>query len=192
MGAEIRTHTLYDASRADALKFLKEWQERDSIERGTDGYSGGIHLCYNGPTVHDLRLPSPLKAADWIADHCDKWACCIVSFVGPTKADERKRKTLEQRQIDAANKHYQLQRQLCDALNQSKSQFIGCKKCGSRLARAYVKNGKCLVCGQTLLSETALKRLETARQKVVTIDKQMDALKNEGKIGWVIGGIAPT
>lgn len=46
-----------------------------------------------------------------------------------------------------------------------KAEFIGCKKCGSRLARKFLYTNFCPVCKNDFRSETALKSIEAAKAR---------------------------
>lgn len=62
----------------------------------------------------------------------------------------------------------------------TKSEYIGCKECGSRLAKKYLNKTNCPLCGRNLLSETATTRLMNAHDKIVSAQKkQREILKKE-------------
>ena len=47
-----------------------------------------------------------------------------------------------------------------------KSEFVGCKHCGSKINREYIKSNACPVCRGDMRSDTTQKRLENMRAKV--------------------------
>lgn len=54
-----------------------------------------------------------------------------------------------------------------------KAEFIGCKNCGSKLAKKYIKvygkACKCPLCGSSLFSKTAQERIQKASEKAKKI-----------------------
>jgi hypothetical protein len=78
----------------------------------------------------------------------------------------------------------------------AKSQFVGCKKCKSKLSRSFLKTTFCPICNQNLLSTTSLQRIEKTKQKVqdtcTALEKARTKARQQnytGKIGYVVGGI---
>lgn len=75
-----------------------------------------------------------------------------------------------------------------------KSEFIGCKSCGSKLNRKLLKTPACPLCGQSLLSPTALDRLEKAKERIKkaqialsdSAEKDEKKRKKTGKIRWLV------
>ncbi len=72
---------------------------------------------------------------------------------------------------------------------QSKS--IGCKKCGSQLAKEYLKDDFCPLCGNDLRAPSTIEGEAQYRQRIDTMKKELDYLgvcnqiKN-GKIGYLL------
>lgn len=60
-----------------------------------------------------------------------------------------------------------------------KAEFIGCKNCGSRLAKKYVKvvrkTCRCPLCGASLFSKTAQARIKSAEDRISKIEKELKA-----------------
>lgn len=44
-----------------------------------------------------------------------------------------------------------------------KSQYLGCKKCGSKLNKDYLKSNKCPLCHEDMRSDTVLKNIARLR-----------------------------
>ena len=59
-----------------------------------------------------------------------------------------------------------------------KAEFIGCKECGSRLAKKYISlrytTCKCPVCGNSLFSNTARERIKKAEEKAAKLKKEWE------------------
>lgn len=58
----------------------------------------------------------------------------------------------------------------------AKAEYIGCKNCGSKIARKYLRRNFCPVCNADLRSTTTLNRIVALKEKA---DKSSDALKAE-------------
>jgi len=73
-----------------------------------------------------------------------------------------------------------------------KSQYVGCPECGSKLKRDLLKGHHCPLCNKELLSDTALKRIKTANDKVANYQKRYvdktDELKKKNKptVMWLV------
>ena len=69
----------------------------------------------------------------------------------------------------------------------AKSEFVGCKECGSKLNRRRLKAAKCAVCGNSLLSDTWISRIDKAGlkarelQNALTAATEKDLKKNLNK-----------
>ena len=70
-----------------------------------------------------------------------------------------------------------------EAFFNRKSEFVGCKQCGSKLSIKYLSKTNCPLCGRNLLSETDTDRLMKAdqrrleAQKRVTEEEKKDSLR---------------
>lgn len=58
----------------------------------------------------------------------------------------------------------------------AKAEYIGCKNCGSKIARKYLRRNFCPVCNADLRPETTLNRIAALKEKA---DKSSDTLKAE-------------
>ena len=72
-----------------------------------------------------------------------------------------------------------------------KSAFIGCKKCGSKLNREYVKRNTCPLCGQDFRSDTTKARILAAKKKyesAVTNLQNCEAslAKKNSELRWLV------
>ena len=54
------------------------------------------------------------------------------------------------------------------------SKTIGCKKCGSSLAKDYLKSDICPLCGNDLRSPTTIERENALKQKAELMEKQLE------------------
>ena len=69
------------------------------------------------------------------------------------------------------------------------SAFIGCKKCGSKLAREYLRTNSCPVCRTDMRPEYILKSIQAAKNKMERVQKEVsDYAKRKGtkEIMWLV------
>lgn len=62
------------------------------------------------------------------------------------------------------------------------SKTIGCKKCGSSLAKDYLKSDICPLCGNDLRSPTTIERENALKQKVELMEKQLEDMVYANRI----------
>ncbi len=75
--------------------------------------------------------------------------------------------------VNAARANYNILKQRTDAMFWNrKSEFVGCKECGSKLRVSLLKKTNCPLCGRNLLSETDTDRLMKAHDKIVEAQKK--------------------
>lgn len=115
------------------------------------------------------------------------------------KREESKINSFE-RKIQSAQERYKTRKNSLDSrFFMSKSQFVTCKKCKSRLNKrsmeSYVKEAKCPVCGNILISDAGQKSLKKYVDKVVELTKEFQVIFKEVQKGcltrdkmWLIGG----
>lgn len=70
------------------------------------------------------------------------------------------------------------------------TKFVGCKKCGSSLAREYLKTNFCPMCHTDLRPQSTRDRIAKAREKVKKLQQQVqeEEKKNnqKGKLFWLV------
>ena len=72
-----------------------------------------------------------------------------------------------------------------------KAEYIGCRHCGSKINRTYIKSNSCPICHGDMRSETTMKKLESLRAKIekLSADLQIEERKLAEKFGeiyWLI------
>lgn len=82
-----------------------------------------------------------------------------------------KAETLEKKYEGAVQRVFEIAEE-CSPVR-VKAEFIGCKTCGSKLAKKYIKvygkTCKCPLCGGSLFSKTAQERIQKASEKAEKI-----------------------
>lgn len=74
----------------------------------------------------------------------------------------------------------------------AKSEFIGCKNCGSKLARRYLNSNRCPVCGHDLRPQSLLDRIEAKKEKSREYRKKESQMRKafekklESKKMWLV------
>lgn len=110
-------------------------------------------------------------------EHLDKgWYDCIaVKYYDAYNIPE----TEKIKALRAANTQaYCKYNELASAFHftNAKAEYIGCKNCGSKIARKYLQRNFCPVCNADLHPTTTLNRIATLKAKA---DKSSDTLKAE-------------
>ena len=72
-----------------------------------------------------------------------------------------------------------------------KSDFVGCKHCGSKINREYIRSNACPVCRGDMRSDTTQKRLENMRAKVNRLsndikDEEKKLAEKHGQVCWLV------
>lgn len=69
-----------------------------------------------------------------------------------------------------------------------KADFVGCKTCGSKLRREYIRSNKCPMCGSDLRSDSVIKKLSEYDAKLNDLEKKYRDLakKQPGTVKWLV------
>lgn len=72
-----------------------------------------------------------------------------------------------------------------------KAEFIGCKRCGSKVNRKYLRSNMCPVCNFDLRSDTVKKTIEDAYKRVLKVEEQIKEEKlklvnKKADIFWLV------
>lgn len=101
--------------------------------------------------------------------------CIAVKYYDTCNVPETEKiKTLRAASTQAYRKYNELS--VAFHFANAKSEYIGCKNCGSKIARKYLRRNFCPVCDADLRPETTLNRIAALRTKA---EKSSDALKAE-------------
>ena len=172
--------------RKDIMRAAKEFAAHN-VDRYEDP-SGSYH---GKMTIHDTPICDSYEAAyefiqshdrGWYDDHAVQFK--DKSALKPTKQMETlmaKANKLQADKKDYLDKH---------SLRARKSEFMGCKKCNSKIAVKYIRGHKCPVCNAEMMSQTVVDRLKkytTDREEVLRQIEQLRRKQN-GKcpIRWLV------
>lgn len=182
------SHNVNYSTYAENVNKDKVQAEWDAVARA-EGRGEGASGLPGKIIWHSPIMDSQEEAEEYIHRHDSGWyAQLAVRFRIPT---ERSKKTaeLEERLGVARGKFH--------VLNQKphfagvKSEFIGCKNCGSRIATKYLKGNFCPVCYADMRPETVRKRLTALSENIEKAEKayreslQADTKKSK-TVKWLV------
>ena len=179
----------------------KHWEADVGQSVAEDGYSysGCIGMLDNSiDWVRIVPFNSQVEASDYISENARKFGgpMAVPFKIQGGKAVPAYVKTAVTRYGTALENLSGLEDKVRKDFYNAKSQFVGCKKCKSKLSRSFLKTTFCPICNQSLLSTTSLQRVEKAGQKIkdtcLALGQARTKAKEQnctGKIGYVIGGI---
>lgn len=158
-----------------------------NTDRG-ENPGGGYH---GRMTVHDSPVcESYEEAKAFIEDHDNGWYDDHAvrykdkSKLKPTKQMETLRARMQK---NIADKHKYRE---THSVSNRKSEFAGCKHCGSRLAVKHLRTNRCPVCGGNLLPEYVLQRLNKYDNDLDKMRKQYELLERNQKgncpVKWLV------
>lgn len=97
-------------------------------------------------------------------------------------------KELRQKLQEAQNALFTLDRDI--HYSHTTTKFVSCKKCGSSLARGYIKSNFCPMCHTDLRPQTVKDKVKKANEKVRKLEQQIreeERMANKkGKLFWLV------
>ena len=135
----------------------------------------------------DRNFGSRQEAETYINSIDTDYGQFAVKYTEPVQS--KKLKELTKKVYEARSK-YNAESSVLHA-SKVTSDFIGCKKCGSKLARKYIKSNRCPLCGEDMRSNTELKKVAAL---AAAVDAAQTALAQEtrnqarkgGKEMWLV------
>lgn len=177
---------------------FKDQQRQDASENGhRDGYSGDFQTVHK---VEDHSYKTDIfsdrqEAMEYCLKNADKWTSVVaVKYKKVGEIKDAKLTKLQKRFSDAQKARREAGEKVAKAILEAKSTLVGCKDCGSKIARKRLKSVKCPVCNTRLVAPSAEKRLAKLDAKVEAIGKLIDARHDElikkakGEVRWLIAG----
>lgn len=163
---------------------LNDYVKKETWREGGHGLDGKIRFI-------DKVMPDYQAASDFISQNDKGWYDCLaVKFKDMPKGKSTKKlDELKEKLKVAYNEFEKLNNYV--AAKDFKSEFIGCKNCGSKINREYIKSNLCPVCKADMRSETTQKRLEAMRAKVNKLrndikDEERKLAEKHGQICWLV------
>lgn len=152
-------------------EYWDNYAAREDWEEGCSGLNGNIRWI-------NYICESRDEAYEYIEAHDNGWYDQVaVKFKEyPEFKHTKKYDTLVDKLGEVQKKFNALESKVHYAGVVSK--FIGCKKCGSKIASAYIKSNYCPVCGEDLRPATVLKTVNNYKEKISQLQKE---IKEEGK-----------
>ena len=172
--------------RSEIMRIANEFAfyHTDKGENPTGAYHGNM-------TIHDRPICESYEEAKekidewdngWYSDHAVQYK--DKSKLKPTKqmeALEAKARKLVTEKYDYETAH---------SMQNRKSEFIGCKKCESKIARKYLRADRCPVCGVDMRPEYVIERIRKYDADYKAVMKQIEELrrKQNGKcpVRWLV------
>ena len=163
---------------------LNDYVKKATWREGGHGLDGNIRFI-------DKVMPDYQAASDFISQNDKGWYDCLaVKYKEVPRGKSTKKLEELHERLKVADKEYtQLNNYV--AAKDFKSEFIGCKNCGSKINREYIKSNACPVCRADMRSETTQKRLEAMRAKVNKLrndikDEERKLAEKHGQICWLV------
>ena len=169
--------------------------DKKEVQRDLDNYA-----AHEGWQEGVSGLSNPIRWVNFICDSYDDALAYIESHdngwydqlavmyrVAPKKNEKAMK--LEAAEKAAYQKYAELGRVLY--VNTVTSAFIGCKRCGSKLNRTYIKKNTCPLCGEDFRSDTTKSRIQAAKKKWESAKQNLDGyLRSESQkskeIRWLV------
>ena len=174
-----------------------ERKDKKSIESEINLYvkkatwqEGGCGL-ENGIRFIDKVMPDYQSAMAFLEQNDRGWYDCLAvkykelpSGKSTKKLDDLKEK------LRIAYTEYELENRKVVA-SDFKSDFIGCKNCGSKIRREYLNSNFCPVCHADMRSDTIKKKLASMNAKVNKLrndikEEEKKLAEKSGQICWLV------
>lgn len=130
-------------------------------------------------------LPSPIQwknllfnsydeARQYIEDHDSSYAQMAVKYRSfPKLVKSKKYEDIKSRLSDFITKYNELNNAF--HFRNHASAFIGCKKCGSKISRDYLRSNFCPICHCDLRPSSTLTRIQSLKDKVQELQNALKA-----------------
>lgn len=163
--------------KLDHYVSMEDWQE------GCKGLGQNIRWLESAGIME-----SDEEAQQYISDHDrGNYDQLAVRFYVYEQPDSSIMKSLEGRRSEALSAYLELQNRVWPA--ERKADYVGCRGCGSRLCRTFLKSNMCPVCKADLRSDTALRVVTAAKARYDKADKAVkDYTNTHGKkiVKWLV------
>ncbi len=168
---------------------------KNKVQKDLDTYVSHATWQEGGGGIDPIRWNDVVcedydSAIEWIEKHDKGWYDCLaVKYKEPVQTKEKTAKELELAQkITEAGKLYNERNSVLYPKTRT-SEYIGCGKCGSRLASKYLNSNYCPVCHTDLRPETTLKAIAAAKakwEKAEEIKQEYIKKHSKKEIRWLV------
>ena len=180
---EHRTYTERKSTKAITDE-INSYVRQATWREGGHGLDGGIRFI-------DKVMPDYDSAMTFLEQNDKGWYDCLaVKYKEmPRGKSTKKLEELKEKLKVAYNDYETLNNHV--AAKDFKSEFVGCKNCGSKINREYIRSNNCPVCRADMRSDTTQKRLEAMRAKVNRLrndikDEEKRLAEKHGQICWLV------
>lgn len=184
MGHAVEYYTV--GKRSSIMKVAEEFAfyNTDRGENPTGHYHGNMTIHDN--VVCESYMQAYEKINQWdtgfYSDHAVQYK--DKRGLKPTKAMENLKAKMDKLQADRdayIEKH---------SLKERKSEYIGCKRCGSKLSNKYLRGTKCPLCGEELRADYIIDRIKKYDADYKELQKRYETLETNQKgkcpIKWLV------
>lgn len=170
--------------------------KRDWVQKELDHYvanetrgEGGHGLGQNIRWLDSVQVCEDYEAAETKIQSLDRgwYDQLAVRYYECTPAPS-KPLTILREKVKAASDEYYARNGKIWAKTVT-AEFVGCKKCGSRLSRVFLKTNRCPVCGNDLRPETMKKSIATAKakwEKAQAAEREYIKRHGKKKVMWLV------
>ena len=172
-------HQIYKESFPLNCDKKKVQEYFDSIARHEDYFEGASGLPASIRWLNDVVLENKESAEKWIEDNENPWydQLAVKYHEYPELKLSAKYKTLQDRLSSLQKSYKELSSKF--HFSNAKSEFIGCKSCGSRIRRKHLKGNYCPVCGKDLRPISILERIKKAKEKYERLQAALEEEKRQ-------------
>lgn len=191
MGHEIK-YGIYpeNVNRDDVQNDWNNYVAHEDWQEGANGLVRSIRW------IEDVILNSQEEAYDCINKHDDgDYDQLAVRFRDANiKPDASKKYNVLGKKLSSLKAEYQHKNSIAYATT-VKSEYVGCKHCGSKLSARYIQNtNKCPLCRSDLRSPTTLANIKRLQERILEAEEQFKAekeklnkkLSKSAEIKWLV------
>lgn len=163
---------------------INEYVKKATWEEGGHGLLNPIRF------IHQV-LPDYESAKEFIEKQDKGWYdnLAVMFKQLPKNKTSKKLDTLKEKLNETVKTHNELDKMVI--VSTFKAEYIGCKHCGSKLNKNYLKTNYCPLCHNDMRSETVLKKINILKEKITNIRKEIkleEQKLNEkyGECKWLV------
>ncbi len=169
MSHNIRTETYNE--KVNRRKVQNEWDTvvaHEDYGEGATGLPNTIRWIENGLSEDYDEAMERIEKLD------NGWYDCLaVKYKEYKTPNSKQYNELKERLNKANNDLYVKQTRQHYSEKTTKSAYIGCKECGSKISVKHLRRNYCPVCGKDLRPDTTLKEIQRIKTKIAELEKQL-------------------